>query len=789
MPKRLCLLVALLLTVSLAWGQERGISKAPSSSRAAKRLALVIGNSNYQHTSPLRNPANDARSMSQVLKQLGFAVTALVDADQRTMETEIARFGETLRRNEGVGLFYYAGHGMQVGGENFLLPVGIDPKTEADIKYDAVPVGKLLGQMEAAGNGMNLVILDACRNNPFKRSFRSASRGLAQVVAPAGTFISYATAPGSVAADGDGRNGLFTEKLLKHMQTPGLKLEEVFKRVRADVQQDSQSQQVPWDSSSLTGDFFFVPEIAPQPALAVARPPETSGMNLDDLRQRAQSEQQAQAELERVQAQWQDWQSRMQLDFDKAATFEQEDIGADLKIEPWSRFLGTWSADNPFSEEDGALRTRAQARLAYWRAESAKAPPPESMTVQPKQLPPTAEDSAGAPAIIAPPVNPEAEQLWARYQLALKRNLNSAAAKYREELIQEHPESGPAIQLQVEDLQTTLESEGLSGNLPGRVEALRKKHPHNADVQQLVRTASSLLAKQLTELVSNQRFDDAERLLPLATQWGVSKDQRQQIAEAARKAAAELELEQAEQAIAQGDGAKAEQHYARALRLGADPTFIQRKRDELPLATARGLIESGQFPKAEEYLLELELNGQFSQQLPELHALLSKEAAKEAARETAREAAKKQLLGTKVCVGCDLVGADLKDTSLWGANLKGADLTGANLNGAEPWRAKLTDANLNAAKLIGAKLIGADLTGANLTDADLRRADLDRANLENASLWSANLEGANLKGANLSGAELWSANLEDADLRSANLKGATFCKTTMPDGTINNEGC
>ena len=104
MPKRLCLLVALLLTSSLAWGQERGISKAPSSSRAAKRLALVIGNSNYLHTSPLRNPANDAQSMSQVLKQLGFAVTALVDADQRTMETEIARFGETLRRNEGVGL-------------------------------------------------------------------------------------------------------------------------------------------------------------------------------------------------------------------------------------------------------------------------------------------------------------------------------------------------------------------------------------------------------------------------------------------------------------------------------------------------------------------------------------------------------------------------------------------------------------------------------------------------------------------------------------------------------------
>jgi hypothetical protein len=146
---------------------------------------------------------------------------------------------------------------MQVDGENFLLPVDIDPSTEADVHYDAVPVGKLLGQMEAAGNGMNIVILDACRNNPFARSFRSASKGLAQVSAPSGTFISYATGPGKVAADGEGENGLFTENLVAHLSTPGLKLEEVFKRVRVDVQRESMGKQVPWDSSSVTGDFYF----------------------------------------------------------------------------------------------------------------------------------------------------------------------------------------------------------------------------------------------------------------------------------------------------------------------------------------------------------------------------------------------------------------------------------------------------------------------------------------------------------------------------------------------------
>ena len=261
------LLLFLLLTVP-ALANERGVARtefAPEPN--VKRLALVIGNSDYV-SSPLRNPVNDAVLMERTLKSLGFSVTALRNAEQREMERAIGEFGRRLRGG-GIGLFYYAGHGMQVDGDNYLLPVDANPMSESDLRYEAVPVGKLLNQMEAAGNGMNIVILDACRNNPFARSFRSASKGLAQVSAPSGTFISYATGPGKVAADGEGGNGLYTEKLVAHLATPGLKLEEVFKRVRADVQRESMGKQVPWDSSSVTGDFFFLPS-GVQPTLSTS---------------------------------------------------------------------------------------------------------------------------------------------------------------------------------------------------------------------------------------------------------------------------------------------------------------------------------------------------------------------------------------------------------------------------------------------------------------------------------------------------------------------------------------
>lgn len=233
------------------------------------RHALVVGNAAYE-TAPLKNPVNDATDMAEALGANGFEVTLGTDWTKREMEDAIRAFGSRLRMG-GVGLFYFAGHGIQVGGRNYLVPIGFRLGTESDVEYEAVDAGRVLGQMEDAGNGVNVVILDACRSNPFGRDFRSAEQGLAQVAAPTGSFIGYATAPGSVAADGRARNGTYTAALLEALRVPGLKVEDVFKRVRQSVARETAQKQVPWDSSSLVGDFYFMSP-APSP------PPTTTGL-------------------------------------------------------------------------------------------------------------------------------------------------------------------------------------------------------------------------------------------------------------------------------------------------------------------------------------------------------------------------------------------------------------------------------------------------------------------------------------------------------------------------------
>ncbi len=223
-----------------------------------KRTALIIGNSKYIDA-PLKNPVNDANDMATVLEQLGFNVSLRVNATKRTMEESIRTFGTQLQSGS-MGLFYFAGHGIQYRGRNYLIPVHAEIKSEADVAYEAVDAGRILSQMENAGNELNIIILDACRNNPFARSFRSANKGLTKMDAPTGSILAYSTAPGSVAADGTGRNGLYTEYLLKHMRKPGTTVERMFKLVRRDVTGNSNKEQVPWESSSLIGDFFFVPQ-------------------------------------------------------------------------------------------------------------------------------------------------------------------------------------------------------------------------------------------------------------------------------------------------------------------------------------------------------------------------------------------------------------------------------------------------------------------------------------------------------------------------------------------------
>lgn len=262
----------LLLCAALAMpaaAQQRAQPNVPRAATAIaeQRIALVIGNSQYKD-SPLPNPVNDARAISKALTEAGFKVVKKENIGQKEMQIALRDFGDALKAG-GVGLFYYAGHGMQVKGRNFLIPVDAQIQREDEVAYNSVDANQVLDKMEAASNRLNIVILDACRNNPFARSFRSGSMGLAQMDAPVGTLVAFATAPGSVASDGDGQNGLYTQHLLQSMQRPGVKIEDVFKNVRAGVRKESGGRQIPWESTSLEGDFVFIP-LPPAPAATIA---------------------------------------------------------------------------------------------------------------------------------------------------------------------------------------------------------------------------------------------------------------------------------------------------------------------------------------------------------------------------------------------------------------------------------------------------------------------------------------------------------------------------------------
>ncbi|MDH4205471.1 MAG: caspase family protein [Desulfobacteraceae bacterium] len=231
------------------------LTPSDSASVQENKIALIIGNGEYK-TSHLANPVNDANDMATALNKCNFKVMKSINATKKEMRRLIRKFGEEINKG-AVGLFYYAGHGIQVDGENYLVPVNAEVYTEAEVEDECLKVSSVLRQMESAGNRLNIIILDACRDNPFGRSFRSSNMGLAKMDAPTGSILAYSTAPGSVAADGTGRNGLYTSMLLKHMMEPDLVIERVFKKVRVDVMKESSKRQVPWESSSLTGDFYF----------------------------------------------------------------------------------------------------------------------------------------------------------------------------------------------------------------------------------------------------------------------------------------------------------------------------------------------------------------------------------------------------------------------------------------------------------------------------------------------------------------------------------------------------
>jgi formylglycine-generating enzyme required for sulfatase activity len=242
-------------------GFDRRLKRDAEPPVSETRVALVIGNGAYAK-GRLKNPPNDARAMAGALREAGFAVQEAIDADKVRMQRAIRDFGKRLKESGGVGLFYYAGHGVQVGGRNFLIPLGAETEVEgeADVDIFCIDAENVLRQMEEAGARINIVILDACRDNPFSRSFRrDAVGGLAEITAPSGTFIAYATDPGKTASDGEGENGLYTQELLARMRQPGLRIEDVFNLAGAEVERKSGKRQQPWISSKLRGSFYFKP--------------------------------------------------------------------------------------------------------------------------------------------------------------------------------------------------------------------------------------------------------------------------------------------------------------------------------------------------------------------------------------------------------------------------------------------------------------------------------------------------------------------------------------------------
>lgn len=242
------------------WCFLLAVSALPS--WAGNRLALVVGNSTYSAVSPLDNPVHDAQLIAKTLEQLDFDVTLLVDSTQNDMKRGISQFGRKLREAgpDATGLFYYAGHGVQSYGTNYLLPVDVALEDPADLDLVAVEAQSVLRQMFSARNKTNIMILDACRNNPFSDIPDFNDNGLAEMQAPTGTFLAYATAPGGVALDGVDSNSPFTRSMAVQMATPGLRIEQMFKKVRVEVIEQTNGQQTPWDASSLTSDFVFAEE-------------------------------------------------------------------------------------------------------------------------------------------------------------------------------------------------------------------------------------------------------------------------------------------------------------------------------------------------------------------------------------------------------------------------------------------------------------------------------------------------------------------------------------------------
>ncbi len=238
---------------------------AQPSIAAPKRIALVIGNGAYENLPHLRNTPKDAAFLSDALRKADFEVTTLVNSDLRTMRRAFLSFARAIQGDVGATFIFYAGHGLQVDGENYLMPIDANVSREDEVPLEGINANDFLRVLDGSSSTVNIVVLDACRNNPFPASIRSLSSGLAPVLAPRGTFIAYSTAPGAVAYDGGNDNSYFSAALGKYIVEPGLEIAQVFRRVRQSVIEETGDRQTPWESSSIVGEFFFIPAPLPTP--------------------------------------------------------------------------------------------------------------------------------------------------------------------------------------------------------------------------------------------------------------------------------------------------------------------------------------------------------------------------------------------------------------------------------------------------------------------------------------------------------------------------------------------
>jgi uncharacterized caspase-like protein len=243
------------LPYAWVWAQSEGALKL----LRAPKMALVIGNGKYKDAPELKNPPNDAKGISEALKASGFAVTMKLDTGREEMLAAIRDYVHAMEQKKHVGLFYFAGHGVQLAWRNYLLPVDAVIDKIDDVAKQSIDIARLMEGLTKATNPMNVIILDACRENPFGGLKGADHKGLSQMDAPGQTILAYATSPGNVASDGEGSNGLYTENLLRELKVPEAKIEDIFKRVRLGVRRKTKGAQIPWESTSLEEDFWFLP--------------------------------------------------------------------------------------------------------------------------------------------------------------------------------------------------------------------------------------------------------------------------------------------------------------------------------------------------------------------------------------------------------------------------------------------------------------------------------------------------------------------------------------------------